>query len=462
MVTQAGTGLARIAIVAPTRRLDLALPEHLPLVGLLPAVLRQTDEDPSDGAVHGGWTLRRADGSVLDLSRTLAAQDVRDGETLHLVPRRTDWPELAYDDLMEAIADGARRRGIAWTPAVTRITGLVVAGLLLILGLAVILFSDKPGWAGGAIALGAATVLLVAGIALSRALSDSLAGAVLAALSMPYAFMGAALVIGSGESVWALGAPHVLLGSAGLLLAALLGLLGVGDASRVFVAGVFTGVCGLTGGLLALSSLDAAQGAAIVISVVTLLLPAMPLISVRLGKMPMPMLPRTVDDLLRDDEQPSREKVYQATARADEMLTGMMFGAVTVTVSCLVVLTKAGTVSALLLAGIVSLGCLLRARLVATVRHRVPLLVAGLTGVALVPLVGAAGTSTLVRVVAVLPLALVAAAVVASAGLVYSRRPPSPRLARFGDVLDVVLQLAVVPVACSVLGLYAFMRAING
>ncbi|MEU5553779.1 type VII secretion integral membrane protein EccD [Micromonospora sp. NPDC047793] len=462
MVTQAGTGLARIAVVAPHRRLDLALPEHLPLVGLMPAVLRQADEEPSDGTGHGGWMLRRSDGSAVDLTRTLAAQSIRDGETLHLVPRRTEWPELAYDDLMEAVADGARRRGVAWTPFATRLTGLIVAGVLLLLGLVVIVTSTQPGWLGGAVALGTAAVLLAGGIVLSRAMADSLAGAVVAAAGLPYAFVGGVLVIGSGESVWALGAPHVLLGSAVLLLSGLLGLLGVGDATRVFVAAVFVGFWGMVGGLLAFGTMDAAQGAAVVVSAVALLLPAMPLLSVRLGKMPMPALPRTAEDLLRDEPQPKREIVYQATARADEVLTGMIFGAFVVTVSCLVVLTATGTVSALLLAGVISLGYLLRARLVATVRHRVPMLAAGLVGLGLLPLVGAADASTAARVLAVLPVALVAAGLAAAAGLAYSRRPPSPRLARLGDVCDILLQLAIVPVACSVLGLYAFMRAING
>ncbi|GIJ40347.1 type VII secretion integral membrane protein EccD [Micromonospora andamanensis] len=462
MVTQAGTGLARIAVVAPNRRLDLALPEHLPLVGLLPAVLRQADEEPSDGTSHGGWILRRSDGSAIDLTRTLAAQNVRDGETLHLVPRRTEWPELAYDDLMEAVADGARRRGVAWSPFATRLTGLIVAGVLLLLGLVVIVTSEQPGWLGGAVALGAAGLLLVCGIVLARAMADSLAGAVVAAAGLPYAFVGGVLVIGTGESVWALGAPHVLLGSAVLLLSGLLGLLGVGDATRVFVAAVFVGVWGMVGALIALGSMDAAQGSAIVVGAVVLLLPAMPLLSVRLGKMPMPALPRTAADLLRDEPQPKREVIYQATARADEVFTGMIFGAFVVTIAGLIVLTATGTLSALLLAGIISLGYLLRARLVSTVRHRVPLLAVGLVGLGLLPLVGAADASTGARVLAVLPVALVAAGLSAAAGLAYSRRAPSPRLARLGDMFDILLQLAVVPVACSVLGLYAFMRAING
>src|SRR5688500_4718816 len=103
VVTQAGTALTRLVIAAPKGRVDLALPEHLPLVSLLPAVLRHTGDDPAvDGSREGGWALRRSDGAGLDLTRSLAAQNVRDGEILHLVPRRSDWPELSYDDMVDA------------------------------------------------------------------------------------------------------------------------------------------------------------------------------------------------------------------------------------------------------------------------------------------------------------------------------------------------------------------------
>lgn len=448
--------------MAPSRRIDLALPEHLPLVGLLPAVLRQADEDPSDGSAQGGWALRRTDGTMLDLARTLNNQNVRDGETLHLVPRRAEWPELTYDDLMEAVADGARRRGRAWTPAATRLTGLIVAGILLAIGLAVVLTTGKPGVTGGAAALGVAIVLLVGGMLLSRAMSDSVAGAVVAGLALPYAVAGGVLIIAGGEPLSSFGAPHVLLGSAMLLVAGVLGILGVGDGSRVFVAAVFAGLAGCLAGALAYGPLDAAGAAAVVVGVCALLLPAMPLLAVRLGKMPMPVLPRSVEDLVRDDPQPSRAQVYQATARADEVLTGMIFGAATVTVAGLIALAAAGTVATLLLAGVVTAAHLLRVRLVATVRHRIPLLVTGLTGIALLPLLGASDTAPTMRVIALLPGVLLVAGIAVAAGLTYSKRRPSPRLARLGDIADVVLQLSIVPVACSVLGLYSFMRALGG
>src|SRR4029453_1287333 len=111
-------GLARVTISAPQRRVDVALPEHVPLAELLPEVLRHAGEGQADdGERHGGWLLRRPARGPPVTPQGLFPKGVRDGEVLHLVPARDDWPELEYDDVVEAIADGARRRGTVWTPA---------------------------------------------------------------------------------------------------------------------------------------------------------------------------------------------------------------------------------------------------------------------------------------------------------------------------------------------------------
>jgi len=49
-----------------------------------------------------------------------------------------------------------------------------------------------------------------------------------------------------------------------------------------------------------------------------------------------------------------------------------------------------------------------------------------------------------------------------AAGATYSRRPPSPYLGRAADVLDTLMVVAVVPVACAVLGLYGRARGLLG
>src|SRR3954464_8972042 len=120
--------LARVPISAPQRRVDVALPEHVPLAELLPEVLRHAGEGlADDGERHGGWVLRRTDGGALGTGQGLFPQGGRDGEALHLAPAHEQGPELEYDDVGGAIAEGARRRGSAWTASSTRTATLVGA-----------------------------------------------------------------------------------------------------------------------------------------------------------------------------------------------------------------------------------------------------------------------------------------------------------------------------------------------
>src|SRR5690348_10990543 len=229
-------GLARVTISAPHRRVDVALPEHVPLAELLPEVLRHAGEGlADDGEKHGGWVLRRTDGVALATSQGLYPQGVRDGEVLHLVPAQEQWPELEYDDVVEAIAEGARRRGTVWGPAATRGATLLAGGVLLALGLFAVLVAG-PTWSGAAfLGPGVAVLLALAGLTASRAYGDARAGTALGVGALPYAFAGGAVLVasGAGDRVGVLGAlpwlggPELLAGSAALLLIAALAGIGV-------------------------------------------------------------------------------------------------------------------------------------------------------------------------------------------------------------------------------------------
>ena len=62
MSTHAGTGLARVTIAAPKRRIDVALPENVPLAELRPGLLRHAGEGVADdGEQHGDDTHRNGD-----------------------------------------------------------------------------------------------------------------------------------------------------------------------------------------------------------------------------------------------------------------------------------------------------------------------------------------------------------------------------------------------------------------
>ncbi|TDC64842.1 type VII secretion integral membrane protein EccD [Micromonospora sp. KC207] len=462
------TGLARVTISAPQRRVDVALPEQVPLAELLPEVLRHAGEGlADDGERHGGWVLRRTDGAVLLTAQALLPQGVRDGEVLHLVPARAQWPELEYDDVVEAIVDGARRRGAAWSPAATRSAALAGAAVPLGVGLlAVLAAGPGGGWpVAGAVAL----LLTLAGAVASRAYGDGATGATLGGYALPYAFAAGALAVSSGDAIgpvaplpW-LGAPELLAGAVALLLVAVLGLLGVASGVRVFVAGATVGVAGALAGLGGLA-LPAGGAAAVLVCVLVFALGALPLLAIRLGKMPLPPITLPGDsgpgaDAVRD--LPDRARVHAAVARTEEMLTGMLLGHAVLVAGAAVVLTTAGGVAGRLLVAVVSAVLLLRSRLFVAVRHRMPPVVAGLAGAALlggVLAVGSGSAGRLVLAVGGLAVALLAVA----AGTTYARRPASPYLGRAADLVDTALVVSVVPVACAVLDLYERARGLLG
>lgn len=463
MTSPPAPALTRLIVLAPNRRLELALPGALPLSYLLPKVLERAGEQlADDGVAHQGWVLRRSDGSLLDAAASFHDQQVRDGELVHLVPRQLEWPEPDYDDIVEAIAAGSRRRGAQWAGGATRVAGLEFAGIALLVGLVTAGFAGPPWAVTAGLTLAVAGVLLLAGTLLARALSDATAGADVAAVAMPYAFLGG-LVLFADESLLRVGAPHLLTASALLAAAGLAGYLGTAAHGRLFAAGVTAGGAGMLGAaaVMMFALLDGPGAAALVASLLLLFSPLVPTVAMRVGRIPLPDLPRTPAELAGDTPQPDRRSVDAATARADEILTGALLGAAVVSVICSALLVSTGEPTALALAAVVAVAYLLRARFHAGVRHRVPLLAAGVAGLALVSgALGVAGGPD--RVLVSLPLITAAALVALAAGLTYRRRPPSPRLGRYADILDVLLTLAVVPLAADAFGLYGYVRGLGG
>jgi type VII secretion integral membrane protein EccD len=471
-------GLARVTISAPQRRVDVALPEHVPLVELLPELLSHSGEGlADDGERHGGWLLRRADGSVLTPAQGLFPQGVRDGEVLHLVPARAEWPELEYDDVVEAIADGARRRGAAWSPGATRAATLAAAAALLTAGILAVV-RGGPGWSFGAlVALGIAVLLTLAAVTASRAYGNALAGAALGGFAIPYAGLGGALLVAdgtagtSGPVLW-LGAPQLLVGSVAILLGSVLGAVGVAAGLRIFAAGVTVGLLGALAAVAGLA-LSTAGTAAVLMAALVCGIGVLPLLAIRFGKLPVPpvTLPTgeegqgftagrsTALDAAR--ERPERGRVFAAVARTEELLTGMLVGHAILFFCAAIVLVPAGGLAGRVLVAVSGAALLLRSRLFVTVRQRVPVLAGGLGGLAVlaIALILEADEAGLLGLVAA---AVFAALVVTVAGASYADRPPTPYMGRLADVVDVLTVVSVVPVACAVLDLYARIRGLSG
>lgn len=463
MTAPGGLSLARVTVAAPKRRLDVALPDSMLVGELMPHLLRHAGEDLADeGEQHGGWVLHRATGAALDATRNLTVQGVRDGELLHLVPRRVDWPELAYDDVVEVIASGARQTGRSWGKLATRRCGLAVASGLLILGLVAVALSGPPWPQPVGVALGLTVLLTLAGVMLSRAFADAGAGAVLAACGLPYAFLGGALLVAPSDTpLTRLGAPNLLLGSAALLLFSVVGYLGVAAVQRVFMAGLGTSLMGLLAASLSLGGMPSAGAAAVALTLVLALLPGYPLIASWLGRLPVPELPDRPEEILVDRPVPKRTDVFASVARATELLSGMLLSAAVVSAVAMsfLVFTDDSVASTLLcVAGAGAL--LLRARLFPTAQQRVPLIVSGVAGLVLLAFGAAVETRSAVTRLVFLLVIVAGALLVLTAGLVYGRRSPSPYLGRIADIVDVLAIMALIPLACAVIGVFGAIRGL--
>jgi type VII secretion integral membrane protein EccD len=460
MTAPAGTGLARVTVSAAERRIDVALPEDVPLAELLPELLRHAGEGTADdGERHGGWVLRRATGALLEPARNLAAQGVRDGEVLHLMPGREEWPEVEYDDVVEAIASGARRYGRPWGGHATRRCALAVAAVGFVCGLVEVARASPPWSVPALAALTVAFALMMVGIALARAGGDAIAGATVAASGLPHAALGGALLASSEQvSVSRLGTPQILVGSVAVVLFAAIGYVGVAAMSRLFAAGIALGLLGLLAGLLGRTSLSTAGGTAVVVTVAVGLMPGYPLLSIRLGRLPLPTLPRRPEEMLEEEPRPPRAMVYTAVARADEILTGLLLAVSAVTLVGAGILVRSGGRAGLILTAVASLTMLSRARLFPTPRQRLPLIAGGVGGLLLLAVAAALAAHTNGQLILLLTATVSVSALILAAGLRYSQRPPSPYLGRLADLGDVLLIVALVPVTCVLVGFYAYMQ----
>ena len=186
VVTRTATGgLSRVTIVAPRRRIDLAVPSDVPLSELLPTLLRHAGEDlADDGARHGGWSLNRLGGPPLDGGRTAGQLGVRDGELLYFRPRDSTAPEIVFDDVVDAVATATNERPGGWQVATTRRFAVLLAGAALLGGAAATLLAGPPHLPGALAALLVAVGLLVTATVLARAVGDSDTGTVLAIVAL--------------------------------------------------------------------------------------------------------------------------------------------------------------------------------------------------------------------------------------------------------------------------------------
>jgi hypothetical protein len=187
-----------------------------------------------------------------------------------------------------------------------------------------------------------------------------------------------------------------------------------------------------------------------------------PLLAVRLGRLPLPVVTASAE-VLAGERRPSRPEVLAAVIRGDEILAGSLTGIAVAATGCIAVLTATDGIAAPLLGGLASGALLLRARLFPSVAARLPLLVGGLIGLAMTAAAVAASSGSATRLIGV-GLAFVAVvSLLGTAATAHRRRAgSSPYLGRLADIIDVTTVVALAPVACGVLDLYSWVRGLAG
>ncbi|MBW8485254.1 type VII secretion integral membrane protein EccD [Actinomadura parmotrematis] len=460
------TELSRVTIVAPRRRIDVSLPSDVPLAHMLPTLLRAAGEQMADaGLAHSGWVLQRLDEGGFDPSQTLSALGVRDGEILYFRPRMAQLPEMSFDDVADVIATGIKDRSDRWRPTTTRAYGLGAAAAALTVGAAVIALSGPPWLApAGAAGLIALIGVIVAAM-LSRAYGDSGAGAVLGYAILPHAFLAGLLAPARDRTALLdLGAPHLLAGFGVLTLFAVIAMFAVADGLPVFLGAAIAGVVGAAGAAVGFvtSGLPAAGIAAVCAVVVMMFIGAIPGLAFKLARMPLPPVPGSAEELRRDTENVDGRAVLARTAAADRFATGLIAAIALVSAGAMLALAAAGGWAARATIAAMALSLLLRARVFRGLAQRAWMLVAGLTGLGLLALSAAGTGDQYVVLAATLVPLLAVTGIVIGVTMWLPAHKPTPFWGRAGDILDILVMIALIPLALAVLDVFSRVRGLAG
>lgn len=453
------TNSCRLTVISAASRADLAVPVHITVGELLSIVVSGLGRDVADqGAAEGGWILQRAGEAPLNPAATVAASQLRDGDVLQLRTRATRLPEVAFDDVLDAVATGVLTRTGRWQPLHTARASAWFAGALLGYALLVLLLagSDRRLTAISSGVVGA--LLVVAAVAAGRGYRHRGAALTAGAFAIAYAAAAGAVAVGGDHRVWDFGAPQLLVAACAAALVATVLVLALGDGVAGFVAVVVTALLTALGtAISAGTDLTAPATAAVIATAALALSPMLPMLSFRLSRLPLPEIPTDASDLVRDTGVVDSRQILGQAVRADQFLTGLVGGAALSIAGAAVIVTGRGPTE-YVLAVALGLVCLLRARLFTGRAQRALLLVAG--GVALLATVVAGvldnhGTARLLAFA--IPAAVVALLMLGLAVTLPGRRY-APPWSRAADVVESLLVLSVIPLALAVMGVYGAIR----
>lgn len=454
------TDVARVTIISTNRRIDLALPANTTLAELMPAIVGFAGQPDRANDSLQEWVIQRLGEDPFDPFVPIAELGISDGETLHLRRREATMPDAAFDDVVDGIAVATAGQP-AWQPADGRIFGLVALLVLLTLlpGVAAVLAQNIFVSVG---VLGLAAAVSFVAILLARTLDLRAVAGILAWSAVGLAAAGGATLFTTlAVPVSAVPIAALTAATAVLLVASATALgtqvtahelMGVAVAAGVVVVGAMIATL-VPSWMLAASTIG--------LTLVLALTPALPGLSFSLAKVAMPNLPTTADALMAD-RQPVQADIVDRAIAADRFLGGLVLGSgvAAVVLAVPILLGEGWSPTAFLI--VAGVAMLLRARSFVGRTPRLVLLTSGsvvlLMGIGrlllTLPVAGQAAVGVL--------LVIVGAALLTNYAAAQYDKILSPVWGRWGDIVEWIAIMALVPLALAVIQMYGWAHGLAG
>ncbi|MCX5400146.1 type VII secretion integral membrane protein EccD [Streptomyces sp. NBC_00102] len=478
-----GTGFCRVTVVAPDSRVDVALPEDVPLADLYPEVLRLSGQSPAEGAPVGYHLVRR-DGTVLDSGRTLSAQRILDGELLSLRPFSESLPPAVFDDVSDAVASAVARDRALWGDALMRGSGLFGGSVLLAL-LGFVLWTSDPlhdmhGLPGVIAAVAAVLLLAVAGVR-ARVYEDrgsAIALGIGALVNGAVAGSGL-LPLGAGEGI---GRLQFLLACVAVLVVSVILVIVAPTGDGPFVAFVFASAVGVLVTFAAiLTDLEPTETAAVCAPLSVGALGFLPGLSTRFARLPIGFEPprTTSGDYGSAERTPQGPvdavRIAAQARRGHELLLGLAGGCAMVAVAGAAVLGFSADIYGQLLALATGCAMLMRAHLFRYTAQVACALAAGLAALVLLGLglclnppveimidaLRGDRAALDIRTIWLTAAVAATAAVITAIALVVPRKGVTPFWGRFLEIAEAFVLLTLLPLCLAVFDVYTSIRSLS-
>ena len=476
--------LSRITVLVGGLLIDVGVPSRVSISAVVNDVidlanqqLIERDREHEFENTEGRMTFARLTGVALDPGRSLAEAGVFDGELLVIHEIGANESSVLVDELEGTVS--AVDRHLEWFTGHGWMAGWFALGIALSVAAAVLLPSVAVASVAGISSAAIAALLVALGCVAAACIipyrsGDPGVAAMLAGTSMPLTFGGVLNILPDGHGVQALPMAFAV-----VALVALVQLVITGRGRTLYSGVIAVAVLGASGALAhEVFGLSGRSVAAVLTTASVIVVYLAPRVTILLSSVPVPRVP-TAGEPLGDIETqggtavegvnaigkqviPNEEGMTDRVWQATEYLTGIMAAAgLTAAVGCYLVVDVdngfywQGTAFAFAVATVLCL----RGRSHHGLVQSAALIACGLA----IPLAVIAKTATFVNSwqvnAAVTLIALTV--VVVLCGIVAPGLEFSPAIRRRVEIAEYIAVGSVFPLACWILGVYAYFRGLR-